>query len=71
MIHTYFLEGIIWAKCSGKRWAETLHDILEDMNFIPSRAHQCIWLKKNIKLTLFDYIAVYVDDLCIAAQDPK
>ena len=41
------------------------------MNFIPSRADQCIWLKKNIKLNLYEYIAVYVDDLCIAPQDPK
>ena len=41
------------------------------MNFIPSRADQCIWLKKNTKLSLYENIAVYVDDLCIAAQDPK
>ena len=41
------------------------------MNFISSRADQCIWLKKNNKLNLYEYIAVYVDDLCIAAQDPK
>ena len=32
---------------SGKRWAKTLYDILKDMNFISSRADQCIWLKKN------------------------
>ena len=25
-------------KSSGKTWAETLHDILKDMNFTPSRA---------------------------------
>ena len=42
------------------------------MNFIPSRADQCIWFKKNIELNLYEYIAaVYVDDLCIAAQNPK
>ena len=41
------------------------------MNLIPSRADQCIWLKKNNKLNLYENIAVYVDDLCIAAQDPK
>ena len=41
------------------------------MDFTPSRADQCIWLKKNIKLNLYEHIAVYVDDLCIAAQDPK
>ena len=28
-------------------------------------------IKKNIKLNLYEYIAVYVDDLCIAALDPK
>ena len=55
----------------GKRWAETLHDILIDMDFIPSRADQCIWLKKNKRLNVYEYIVVYVDDLCIAAQDPK
>ena len=26
-------------------------------------------MKKNIKLNLYEYNAVYVDDLCIAAQD--
>ena len=66
-----FSKALYGLKSSGKRWAETLHDILKDMNFIPSRADQCIWMKKNIKLNLYQYIAVYVDDLCIAAQDPK
>ena len=28
-------------------------------------------VEKNIKLNLYEYIAVHVDDLCIAAQDPK
>ena len=66
-----FSKALYGFKCSGKRWAETLHDILKDMNFTPSRADQCIWLKKNIKLNLYEYIAVYVDDSCIVAQDPK
>ena len=64
-------KALYGLKSSGKRWAETLHDILKDMEFIPSRADQCMWLKKNTKLNLYEYIAVYVDDLCIAAQDPK
>ena len=64
-----FSKGLFGLKSSGERWAETLHDILKDMNFTASQADQCIWLIKNIKLNL--YIAVYVDDLCIAAQDPK
>ena len=28
-------------------------------------------MKKNIELNLYEYIAVYVDSLCIAAQSPK
>ena len=66
-----FSKTLYGLKSSGKRWVETLHDILKDMNFIASRADQCIWLKKNNKFNLYEYIAVYVDDLCIAAQDPK
>ena len=66
-----FSKALYGLKSSGKRWGETLHDILKDINFIPSRGNQCIWLKQNIKLNLYEYIAVYVDDLGIAAQDPK
>ena len=66
-----FSKALYGLKSSGKRWAETLHDILIDMDFIPSRADQCIWLKKNEKLNIYEYIAVYVDDSCIAAKDPK
>ena len=53
-----FSKALYWLKSSGKRSAETLHDILKDMNFIPSRADQCIWLKKNNKLNLYEYIVV-------------
>ena len=28
-------------------------------------------VEKNSKLNLYEYIAVYVDDLCIATQNPK
>ena len=66
-----FSKALYGLKSSGKRWAETLHDILIDMDFIPSRADQCILLKKSTKLNLYEYIAVYVDNLCIATQDPK
>ena len=41
------------------------------MDFIPSQADPCIWLRKNAKLNLYEYIPVYVHDLCIAAQNPK
>ena len=28
-------------------------------------------VEKEKKINFYEYIAVYVDDLCIAAQDPK
>ena len=31
----------------------------------------CIWLRKAPNLRCYEYIAVYVDDLCIAAESPS
>ena len=47
-----FSNALYGLKFSGKRWAETLHDVIQDMSFTPSRADQCMWLKKNIELNL-------------------
>ena len=41
------------------------------MDFIPSQANPCISLRNNPKLDLYDHIAVYVDDLCIATEKPE
>ena len=41
------------------------------MKFLPSKADPCIWLRKAPNLMCYEYIAVYVDDLCIAAESPS
>ena len=41
------------------------------MKFLPSKADPCIWLRKAPNLKCYEYIAVYVDDLCIAAESPS
>ena len=41
------------------------------MKFLPSEADPCIWLRKVPNLTCYEYIAVSVDDLCIAAESPS
>ena len=64
-----FSKALYGLKSSGKRWAEALCDIQKDMDFIPLQADPWICLRKNSKLNLYEYIAVYVDDLCIAAQN--
>ena len=30
----------------------------------------CVWMRENKDLKCYEYIATYVDDLCIAAQNP-
>ena len=52
-----FLKALYGLKSSGKRWAEVIHGILRDM--------------KAPNLRCYEYIAVYVDDLCIAAESPS
>ena len=66
-----FLKALDGLKSSGKRWAEVIHGILRDMKFLPSKADPCIWLRKAPNLRCYEYIAVYVDDLCIAAESPS
>ena len=56
-----FLKALYGLKSSGKRWAEVIHGILRDMNFLPSRADPCIWLRKAPNLRC----------LCIAAESPS
>ena len=36
---------------------------------MPSKADPCVWMRENKDLKCYEYIATYVDDLCIAAQD--
>ena len=53
---------------SGKRLTKVIHRILRDMKFTHSKADPCIWLSRAPNLKCYEYIAVYVDDLCIAAE---
>ena len=38
------------------------------MGFTLSKVDPCIWMRENQKLKDYEYVATYVDDLCIAAQ---
>ena len=53
----------------GKRWTEALYGILKDMDFILSQADPCIWLRKNSKLNLNEYIPAML--MIYAAHNPK
>ena len=55
----------------GARWHDRLFDILQELRFKPSKADPDVWMKPEPGGTCYEYIAVYVDDLAIAAKDPQ
>ena len=63
-----FLKVLYGLESSGKRWAEVIHGILRDMKDLPSKADPCIRLSKAPNLRCYEYIAAFVDDLCIASE---
>lgn len=52
---------------SAARWAEALSLVLQQINFKQSKADMDIWMRKNDDV--WEYIAVYVDDLIVIAKD--
>ena len=55
----------------GARWHDRLFDILHELKFKPSKADPDVWMRPEPGGTCYEYIAVYVDDLAIAAKDPQ
>ena len=66
-----FLKALYGLKSSGKRWTEVIPGILRDMKFLPSKVDPCIWLRKAPNLRCYEYIAAYVDAICIADESPS
>jgi len=62
-------KALYGLRTSGLRWHEHFADCLCAMGFTPSKAEPDIWLRCNGNK--YKYIAVYVDDLAIAAKNPK
>ena len=63
------VKALYGLKSSGKRWHDSLHDVLRDLGFTPSMAKEDIKMKDMGDH--YDYIAVYVDNLLTASKDPK
>ncbi len=62
-------KALYGLKTSGKRWAKRLIDVLRDIGFSDSKANPSIWMCRAGDH--YEYIAVYVDDLCISSKNPK
>ena len=58
-------------RSGGARCHDRLFDILQELKFKPSKADPDVWMRPEPGGTCYEYIAVYVDDLAIAAKDPQ
>ena len=58
-------------RSGGARWHDRLSDILQELKSKPSKADPDVWMRPEPGGTCYEYIAVYVDDVAIAAKDPQ
>ena len=63
-------KGLYGTRTGGACWHDKLFDTLHHMGFQPSKADPDIWMKTTDDGQAYEYIAVYVDDLCVASKDP-
>jgi Reverse transcriptase (RNA-dependent DNA polymerase) len=62
-------KALYGLRTSGKMWSQRFADCLRDMGFTSSKAEPDIWMRRCGDL--WEYIATYVDDLCISSPNPK
>ena len=65
------IKALHGTRSGGARWHDRLFDILQELKFKPSKADLDVWMRPGPGGTCYEYIAVYVDDLAIAAKDPQ
>ena len=62
-------KALYGLRSSGARWHDKLSDVLRKEGFIPCKAEPDIWMRQNGDI--YEYVAVYVDDLAFAVKDPQ
>ena len=65
------IKALYKTHSGGARWHDRLFDILQELKFKSSKADPDVWMRPEPGGTCYEYIAVYVDDLAIAAKDPQ
>jgi hypothetical protein len=68
--HYLVIVKALYGLCtSGLRWHEHFADCLCNEGFPPCKAEPDIWMRLNGDL--YEFVATYVDDLCLGMLDPK
>ena len=65
------IKALYETHSAGAGWHDRLFDILQELKFKSSKADPDVWMRPEPGGTCYEYIAVYVDDLAIAAKDPQ
>ena len=65
------IKALHGTRSGGARWHDRLFDILQELKFKPSKADPDVWMRPEPGGSCYEYIAVYVDDLAIAAKDQQ
>jgi Reverse transcriptase (RNA-dependent DNA polymerase) len=68
--HVLLISKALYGLCSsGARWHDRCADCIFELGFFPYKAEPDIWMRKLDDMYI--YVAVYVDDLAIATNNPK
>jgi Reverse transcriptase (RNA-dependent DNA polymerase) len=62
-------KALYGLQSSGALWHDRFSDCISELDFFPCKPEPDIWIRRNGDL--YDYVAVYVDDLAIAMKIPK
>jgi hypothetical protein len=62
-------KALYGLRSSGARWHDRFSDCIMALGFLPCKSDPDIWMRKNDDM--YEYVAVYVDDLAIAMKDPQ
>ena len=65
------VKALYGTHSGGARWHDRLFDFLQELSFKPSQVDHDVWTRPEPGGTCYEYLAVYVDDLAIAAKDPQ
>jgi hypothetical protein len=61
-------KALYGLRSSGLRWHEKFSAVMRSIGFAPCKMEPDIWMRRNDDI--YEYVAVYVDDLAFAMKDP-
>jgi hypothetical protein len=64
-------KALYGLRLNGKAFNQLLSDCLRDLGFFPSKAVSSIFMRKCPTRDVYEYVATYVDDLCIIMEEPE